>query len=653
MTPASPTDFALLELDTRHSSALNRRAMAWLVGLLAVVAMSIVALALFLRSVEAEEDDRRRNADSQWLDQTLRFHFRRLEADLGVLARRPQDGDATALRAGQLWRGEGVVAYHGWLAAGTPPTTATVAFLQEAAVHPDSAQMFATMLETTRGLQRVAYAGPLPAGEGRLTQLLWLAVPGFERGRFMGDHVAVIRLDRALREVIPSWFLADHAVSVASDAAQDLGASSGAYGVPIQLPGAALTLRVQPLGDMPALAPRLFFGVALVCLVSMGGALYFLWRDTVKRQRAEARLQTQIALRTAMERSVMLGLRAWDLEGRLLYVNQAFCQMLGRAANELLGAAAPLPYWPEGQGDELARLRQHMALPQEQQVGVEVQLRHRDGHLVDALMHGAPLTLADGTVIGWMGSVLDITERKRIERREARQQEILEASGRLIAVGEVASTLAHELNQPLGALNSFANGLLNRLRGGRITLDEVTPVVERMERLADKAGRVIQRVNAFARRQEMTRQPLDLWSFAQRVASHGGLPEGVELRWRGSGGDCVLPADALLLEHVLHNLLRNAGEWALQGGAARPVVCVSIVHDGAMAGLRVEDNGPGVDPQLRQGIFDAFFSRKSGGMGMGLSICRSIIEAHHGRIDVERSAELHGAQFTAWLPRNP
>ena len=238
-------------------------------------------------------------------------------------------------------------------------------------------------------------------------------------------------------------------------------------------------------------------------------ALYFLWRDTARRQRAESQLQTQMALRTAMERSITLGLRVWDLSGRLLYVNPAFCRMVGWEAQELIDHAGTPPYWPADQGDEFEWMQQQVELAREQQTGVEMQLHHRDGHTLEVLVHGAPLTLANGAVIGWLGSALDITERKRIERLAARQQEMLEASGRLVAVGEVASTLAHELNQPLGALSSFANGLLNRLQEGRITLDEITPVVVRMERMAEKAGRVIQRVNAFARRQEMTRQPLE------------------------------------------------------------------------------------------------------------------------------------------------
>lgn len=660
--PAPSIDFASIELDTRQSSALNRHAMLWLVGLLAVVAVSIGALALFLRTVEVEEEERQRMADAQWLEQTLRFHFRRLESDLAAWARHPQKEPEALLRAGQLWRGAGVVAHHGWVAAGQPPPEAAMhPFLDAAAPQREQIQMFATMLETTRGLQRPAYAGPLPLAQGVQGPWVWLAVPQFEQGRFLGDYVAAIRFDRALASVIPAWFLADHAVTAGEEdafAPSALAQPAGAYTVPVQLPGAALALQVRSLGSTPALAPRLFFGVALLCLTSMLVALYFLWRDARRRQRVESRLQTQIALRMAMERAVTLGLRAWDLRGRLLYVNQAFCTMVGLTPGELLRSPGAHSYWPEGQGNELQWLQQHMAQPLEQQVGVETQLRHRQGPLLDVLLHAAPLTLADGSVIGWMGSVLDVTERKRMERTAARQQEILEASGRLIAVGEVASTLAHELNQPLGALSSFANGLLNRVREDRITLAEVVPVVERMERLADKAGRVIQRVNAFARRQEPTRQPLELKAFLVRVAAGVALPDGVALDLQLPANECTVPADSLLLEHAVHNLLVNATEWALQADTARPLgrvglVRVDLVEGEKMAGIRVQDTGPGVPAQQRQWIFDAFFSQRAAGMGMGLSICRSIVEAHHGRIDVDRSVELHGAQFTLWLPLNP
>ncbi|MFZ4552137.1 MAG: sensor histidine kinase [Aquabacterium sp.] len=638
---AKPLDFNLPELQTRQSSALSRRAMVWLVGMLLLAAFSIVVLALFLSSVEREDDERQRVADAQWLDQSMRFHFRRLERDLQVQATPAMRGAHLTppdLRLGELWRAPGVVRWKEWVAADQPLGSKS---------WPTAIQV---MLDTARGLQRAAFAGPLTDSKER-GHFLWIAVPLVERGAHVGTQVAVMDLDKALDVVVPAWYLGKHRVSVVdSDAVSTPVKGSAQFLARVQLPGAQLALQVEPLVDDRAHAPRVFFSVALICLGGMTVALSLLWRDMARRQRVESQLQTQMALRAAMERSVTLGLRAWDVNGRLLYVNQAFCAMVGVDAATLLQSDGAQPYWPDAEWDEFHVLRQRMAIPLEQQVGAEMTLRHFDGRPIDVLVHGAPLVMADGQVVGWMSSVLDITERKRVERLAARQQEMLEASGRLIAVGEVASTLAHELNQPLGALSSFANGLLNRLHAERITLQDVIPVVERMERIAEKAGKVIQRVNAFARRQEMNRQPLTLKAFVDRVSHAVPLPDDMMLEVKLPERDCVLPADALLLEHALHNVVLNATEWASHGVQQPSRVRVSVRLEASMVGLCVEDSGPGVPSDQLGTIFDAFATRKAGGMGMGLSICRSIIEAHHGRVEVARSAELNGAQFILWLP---
>ncbi|MGE5331947.1 MAG: sensor histidine kinase, partial [Nitrospirota bacterium] len=248
--------------------------------------------------------------------------------------------------------------------------------------------------------------------------------------------------------------------------------------------------------------------------------------------------------------------------------------------------------------------------------------------------------------------VLDISERKRAQRLAALQQEKLEASGRLVAVGEVASTLAHELNQPLGALSSFANGLLNRLHDRSIALDDVAPVVARMARLSDKAGGIIQRVNAFARQRELSYQRFDLAGFVRRCIATHTPPAGVTLHSVPPRSAVWVQADGLLLEHVVTNLVANALGWAAHG-ASRPGqvrVWVDAAADPPMAQLCVADSGPGVREEDREHIFNAFFSTKDGGMGMGLAICRSIVEAHHGRIEVQQDPELGGARFTVWLP---
>jgi two-component system sensor histidine kinase DctS len=383
--------------------------------------------------------------------------------------------------------------------------------------------------------------------------------------------------------------------------------------------------------------------------------LFALRRDVVKRQKIQALLQAEVALRSAMESAVTIGLRAWDLEGKILYVNKAFCEMVGYPAVDLVGKSAPLPYWPIDQADELREVHRGIIAQGTQGEGVEVQFQHRSGRLVDVLIHEAPLNSADGVQRGWMSSVLDISERKRAQRMAALQQEKLESSGRLVAVGEVASTLAHELNQPLGALSSFANGLVNRLQDGRITLAEMTPVVVRMAGLAERAGGIILRVNAFARRREITLQRVDIRAVLRRVLTAMADGAAHSLSLIDSADPVWVYADELLLEHLINNLCGNALDWAGRG-IARAQVRVEVEVDGpcdvthAMAILVVADSGPGVGVDAQAHIFNAFFSTKDGGMGMGLAICRSIVEAHHGRIAVGQDPHLGGARFTVWLP---
>ncbi len=658
-TPANQSlDFALLQQAMPSHTSRNRRTLLWLLGLLLLLVASVVTLVLYLNTFEADEEARSRAADAQWLEQSVQFHFRRIEDDLLVLARQTVLGagenNTATMQGGLLWREPGVVLSHGWLAAGlsNDARVGTQRWQLDWAAQAANAQALAIMQETTRGLRRSAYAGLMQRSDGALTDVVWLAVPFFDRGQFVGNYLAALSLNRAIAALVPTWFAQEHVVRLVTDEVKgppDDERINKSYRVAMNLPGADLFLEVTPVGSPPATVPRIFFLVALLFLSGMLVSLWALRRDFVKRQQVQALFQTQVVLRTAMENSVTIGLRAWDRSGKILYVNEAFCSLVGYTPPELVGQSTPLPYWPADQSHELKLLHHDIIAQGTHDGGVEVQFQHRDGHLLDVLIHEAPLNTASGEQIGWMSSVLDISERKRAARMAARQQERLQASGRLVAVGEVASTLAHELNQPLGALSSFANGLLNRLRGGRISLAEVMPVVERMERLADKSGRIIKRVNAFARRREMSRQPLDLVAFMRGTMTPYQTQSQVSLELALDQGPVWVDADALLLEHAVHNVLANALQWApLSGSPAR--VRVHIEEDKTLVGIAVGDSGPGVNEEQQEQIFAAFFSTSAGGMGMGLAICRSVLEAHHGRIDVGRDPVLGGAQFTLWLP---
>jgi two-component system sensor histidine kinase DctS len=656
-------DFALLQQSATRTGSRNRRALWWLLGLLALLLGSVVTLLLYLNNFEAEEAARRRAADAQWLEQSVQFHFRRLEDDLLVLSRQAvQQGAGAArapapvdpaqdLKAGLLWREPGVVLSSGWIGAGqlSDPRVGPERWPLDWDAHPDNAQSLALMQSTSQGLRRAAYAGLMLDHAGQPTDVLWLAVPFFDRGQFAGNYLVAVSLNQALRALLPAWFMQDHRVQLLTTDATE--AAETAYRASLNLPGTDLFVQVDLTQAQPTTVPRIFFLVALLFLSGMLVSLYALRRDFIKRQQVQSLLQAQVALRTAMENSVTIGLRAWDLGGKILYVNDAFCRMVGYSAAVLIGRTIPFPYWPAEQIDFLQRVHDGILAQGTSGEGVEVQFQHADGHLIDVLIHEAPLNTAAGEQIGWMSSVLDISERKRGQRMAALQQEKLEASGRLVAVGEVASTLAHELNQPLGALSSFANGLLNRLHDGNIELTDLLPVVERMARLAERAGGIIQRVNAFARRRELSPQRLDLVKLLQRVMGSFGDDNSITPAWALPEQRVWAEVDELLFEHLVNNLVGNAQDWAPQGGQRAQVwVGLRVDPDHGMAVLSVADTGPGVSEEAQATIFNAFVSSKEGGMGMGLAICRSIVEAHHGRIEVSRDPLLGGACFTVRLP---
>jgi len=634
-----------------------------LLGLLALLVGAVVTLLLYLNRFEQEEDERKRAADAQWLEQTMQFHFRRLEDDLQVLARqtvRPASArnvvPQAALQGGLLWRQPGAVLASGWMPNATQgrKLPAPALWLDHVKAHADNVEALGIMQATTQGLRRSAYVGLMRSNDGSASDVVWLAVPFFDRGEFVGNYLAAVSLGRALAAVVPEWFLQDHQVSLLADAQTPLEPRGQAYRVALNLPGTDLFVQVTQATPSPTTVPRIFFLVALLFLAGMLVALYALRRDFLKRQQVQALLQAQVSLRSAMENSVTLGLRAWDRKGRILYVNEAFARMVGYPSRELIGLAPPFPYWPRDQIETLTKVHESIMRQGTGGNGVEVQFWHREGHLIDVLIHEAPLQTATGKQMGWMSSVLDISERKLAQRVAAQQQEKLEASGRLVAVGEVASTLAHELNQPLGALSSFANGLLNRLNDSSITLPELLPVVERMARLAERAGGIIKRVNAFARQRELSRQQLDLAALLNRVLTNFSASNGAggcALQWDTPPQPVWVDADELLLEHLVNNLVGNAQDWAPRASLA-PQVWVELRQDTfqALATISVSDNGPGVAEDALGTIFNAFVSRKEGGMGMGLAICRSIVEAHNGRIEVSRDPVLGGARFEVTLP---
>jgi len=370
---------------------------------------------------------------------------------------------------------------------------------------------------------------------------------------------------------------------------------------------------------------------------------------------AEEAWRTEAAWRGAMEDSLTVGLRARDLEGRLLFVNRSFAEMLGHKPEELVGLVPPMPFWlPDSLEATMQRHRRTMAgkAPRE---GYESTWRHRDGRHIDVMIFEAPLVDSHGAHIGWMGSIVDITERKRMEDRERRQTESMAHHARLTMLGEVASTLAHELNQPLSAISSYTAGVLNSLQRSAEPDPVVVRALQRLGEQAAHAGAIVQRIREFLTRRAPRLEHCDLNAVvrgAVELLKRELDRHQAQVQLRLDDGLPTLVADQVLMEQVIVNLVRNAADaLCAQPGVRRIEIRTSRSADHFFARVDVRDNGPGLAGLQIESLCTPFYSTKADGMGMGLAICRSIVEAHRGVLAAE-TVHGGGAMFSLSVPLN-
>ncbi|WP_034411086.1 sensor histidine kinase [Derxia gummosa] len=513
----------------------------------------------------------------------------------------------------------------------------------------------AVAVEQTRGLDTAAietelamyarrrggelYGGPNEIGG---QELLTLAVPAI--GGREGTLVLEASLEGLLQESVPWWFARNNEVGFANGFGELIAvrrAPAPARGhyrhqTPLEAVGVSLLLVTDSTEDTPRVLPSLMSVTVVVLTLTLLASLVLLWRDKARRAEAERRLQEQLSFRQAMDNSLMTGLRARDLSGRITYVNPAFCRMVGYSPEELLGRSWPMPYHdPERDRVSRARFAQVLdgTLPASEFESVFV---HRNGRRVQVLIHEAPLIDARGRRTGWMSSVLDITERKHVEEVNRQQQEALQATARLVTMGEVASTLSHELNQPLSAITAYATGCLNLVAhdedDGEFSL---RATLEKIQRQAARAGQIIRSVHDFVRRREPEKtrcQIREVIDTTLPLVQMQARKLGVAVETRVATELPAIDADPVMLEQVLLNLARNAMEaMASQPPLRRKLEIAAVPHDAGVE-VAVIDHGTGIAPADAERLFTPFFSTKAEGMGMGLNICRTAIEFHRGRI---------------------
>ncbi|MBH1986092.1 MAG: PAS domain S-box protein [Burkholderiales bacterium] len=502
------------------------------------------------------------------------------------------------------------------------------------------------------------------SNDGGLTGHLSVSLAG-RTDRPGGLLVARFSAAALLREKVPWWLASKYDIRMVDDGDDVIAATvegprdEGQAWYRVSL-GPSLPSAWLELASRERIAPwwrTLPVALMLGFLGLIAGASVMLRKQMRSVSRAEEAWRTEAAWRTAMEDSLAVGIRARDLDGRLIYVNKTMADMVGRQPEELVGLLPPMPYWVPDELDQSMRRHLRNMAGQAPRGGYESRWQHRDGHIVEVMVYEAPLVDAQGVQIGWMASIVNITERKQLEERERRQMEAVAHQARLTMLGEVASTLAHELNQPLSAITSYNTGLLNALSGRSDVPEPVLKALQRQGEQAGQAARIVKRIREFLTRREPQREPCDLHEV---IASGVGLLKRdiarheVEVSLELADDLPRVIADPVLIEQVVVNLVRNACDaMAGQEGPRR----IRIHAEASCAApsvtpfvrVSVSDSGPGLHGQTVATLCAPFFTTKSDGMGMGLAICRSIIELHYGALDASESPS-GGAMFAFSLP---
>ncbi len=627
---------------------------------MALVIMLLGVLLWLLHRNDVEEARFTLIKDILWVEQNIHFHLTTGEEKLSRLgeeiARADLPVELFPVQARSLIGASGefdrvlLRDAEGGLAASVPP-------METDLVQAEAAPWWAAFT-LAKSIGRVAWS-PAFAVPGR-GYVFEAHVPIYRNQRFVGMLVGVVSVDSVLTHHVPWWVAERYKIEIVDANGTPLGAKTN---VQLAEPGLSHQVRLEPPGQGLAvvatvytsetnLARNVLAAAILGLALLAASSLWAVRRHLARRLVAEQALKTEHAFRKAMEDSLTVGMRARDLQGRITYVNPAFCRMVGWTGEELVGCLPPMPYWAPEAMEATIEMHSRVLAGDAPADGFELQFRRKNGERFWALGYEAPLIDDDGAHAGWMASVLDVTERKHAEEMAREQQEKLQRTGRLITMGEMASTLAHELNQPLSAIASYNAGCLNVLASGAFNLDQLRTALTKLGIQAQRAGQIIRRVHDFVRKSEPQLNPCRLNSVVEDTVGFmefDAKQRGVALRVRLAANDPEVNADRIQLEQVLLNLARNGVEAMGQTEASRRTLHITVTSDGRQAVVSVADHGAGIAPEVAENLFQAFFTTKDEGMGMGLNICRSIIEYHQGRLWFEPNPG-GGAIFRFSLP---
>ncbi len=406
---------------------------------------------------------------------------------------------------------------------------------------------------------------------------------------------------------------------------------------------------------------QVFHKALLMILLSTPGMTVLAWafvrraRDTVviamQREQALHQERERAQRYLAIVRNVIVAL---DRDLRVTLINDRGCTILGRDCDWIVGRD-----WIETAvaKDQQAHVREMLtAILNGSSTGaerVEYQVVTADGALRTVAWNTTTLSDDFGGVSGVLSSGDDVTEQRRIEAKTRQQESELAHFLRLGTMGEMATGLAHELNQPLAAIRNYAQGSMRRVKRGNVDIDELVGALEQVNRQATRAGEIIKRIRGFVRKTTPERTATDIKIAINDVADMVGADVrrlDVALTLDLASDMPPVSADLIQIEQVILNLARNGLEaLSADNLETRNLTISAELQSSDTMLISVEDTGPGIDPEELEHLFDPFYTTKSNGLGMGLSISRSIVEAHNGKLWAEAILN-GGTAFRFTLP---
>jgi hypothetical protein len=773
----------------------------------------ISSTAWYLRMEESQREAESLRRDTELAQQQIRLRFIENEERIGRLAQdlplRAGARDAFKREAAELLHDRPEIARLSWFSTDGEPIASLSAQGQPDDDATLPADRFGLSQEVLQGAFNSARNTLLPSyskatGTGAASGVFQLHVPMVARKAFQGMLVADYSASGLIRHLVAPEISNRHAISLMGVGGQLLSSTvvhasgeqrarpSAIHEVQVLPSSNWLVLRGEAQRTSTGLIGNTLFWMVVSLSVLTVWMLFGTWRHLRNQSKMQRALMSETNFRRAMENSMLTGMRAMDMSGRITYVNPAFCLMTGYSEAELIGLMPPFPYWLPDRIEESHRLLQQELQGLTPSGGFEVMVRHKRGELFDARMYVSPLIDPKGLQTGWMTSMTNITESKRIrdqlsasqerfttvlegldasvsvlsvqqgellfanrsyrlwfgsdalghallagdeiatvaadtvgdsvedlgglptnelteagsapheilvehlgkwfdvrarylqwtdgrlaqmliatdvtERRNvetlaAAQAEKAQVTSRLITMGEMASSVAHELNQPLTAITNYCNGMVSRVRNESIQKDDLIAALEKTSRQAQRAGQIIHRIRAFVKRSEPQRQAARARTIVEEAVELASIElsrRKVLIHFYVASRLPTLWVDPILIEQVLLNLLKNAAEAIDSAGLpqARRSIDLRVVpkqtsEEGSVVEFSVTDKGPGIRPEVLARLYEAFFSTKPEGLGIGLSLCRSIIESHRGRIRAENlytAGEISGCCFSFTLP---